>query len=128
MTCRMRFIETPTRTQLPPLPPATLLTYGPDDKFYNLQNVPFAVNHPHAIFKGLEREGHETSYCYVAKPVRRFINDTLSEPLRAGLVFVVFVSSNLEIFNWRFEKACGDGKFPENHHARFTKLIWENNP
>ena len=102
--------------------------YGPDDKFYNLQNVPFAVNHPHAIFKGLEREGHETSYCFVAKPARRFINDTLSEPLRAGLVFVVFVSSNLEIFNWRFEKACGDGKFPENHAARFTKLIWEKNP
>src|SRR5213594_5083803 len=57
--------------------------HGPDDKFYNIQNLPFAVNHPIAIFKGLKREGHENSYCYVAIPARRFINDTESLPVDA---------------------------------------------
>lgn len=99
--------------------------YGPDDKFYNLQNVPFAINNPRAIFKGLKRDGHETSFCYAAKPARRFIDDTNSEPLRAGFIFLVFVCPNLEIFNWRFERAESGGTLPENHVARFTKLIWE---
>jgi hypothetical protein len=101
---------------------------GPDDKFYNLQNLPFAVNSPNAIFKGLKREGHETSYCYVARPARRFVSETTSVPLEDGLVFVVFITSNLEIYDWRFEWACDDGKLPENHETRFTTLIWENNP
>ena len=102
--------------------------YGPDDKFYNLQNVPNALNHPNAIWKGLEREGHENSYCYVAKVARRFVSDTASKPVGDDWVFVVFVSLNLEVFDWRFEKVGGNGKFPENHDVRFTKLIWESNP
>jgi len=101
---------------------------GPDDKFYNLQNVPFALNNPTAIFKGLKREGHEKSYCYVATPARRFLNDTASKPMKPGMVFLVFVSPNLEVFNWRFEPADSSGKLPENHEVRFTKLIWENKP
>lgn len=35
--------------------------------FYNWKNLPYALTHPCAIFKGLERDGHEHSYCYVAK-------------------------------------------------------------
>ena len=102
--------------------------YGPDDKFYNLQNLPFAISNPVAIFKGLERFGHEMSYCFVAKPARRFVGDGLSKPLEEGFVFLVFVSSNFEIFDWRFEKACETGEFPENHDTRFTDKIWANNP
>jgi hypothetical protein len=102
--------------------------YGPDDKFYNLRNLPFAIAEPDAIFKGLQREGHETSYCYVSRPSRRFVTEETSVPVEDGFVFVVFVTSNLEIFDWRFEKACPDGRLPENHDTRFTKLIWENKP
>jgi hypothetical protein len=101
---------------------------GTDDKFYNLQNVPFTISSPHAIFRGLKREGHETSYCYVAKPVRRFTSESESVPVGDGFVFVVFVSSNFEIFNWRFERADGGGKLPENHHSRFAELLWVNKP
>ncbi len=102
--------------------------HGPDDKFYNLRNVPFAISRPTAIFRGLEREGHETSYCYVASPARRFVDDSNNVPVKDGYVFVVFISSNLEIFDWRFERSDGGGKLPENHQTRFTKLIWENKP
>jgi hypothetical protein len=100
--------------------------YGPDDKFYNIQNLPFAVNHPNAIFKGLKRDGHDNSYCYVASPVRRFVGDTASKSLSDEWVFLVFVSQNLEVFDWRFERAGQDHKLPENHETRFTTLIWEN--
>ncbi len=100
--------------------------HGPDDKFYNIQNLPYAINHPNAIFKGLKRDAHEQSYCYVASPDRRFVNDTNSVRLSPGWVFLVFVSSNLEIFDWRFERADKNGKLPENYETRFTTLIWEN--
>jgi hypothetical protein len=100
--------------------------HGPDDKFYNIRNLPFAVNNPNAIFKGLDREGHENSYCYVASPTRRFVDDTISKPVNDEWVFLVFVSQNLEIFDWRFERSGTDGKLPENYATRFTTLIWEN--
>ena len=100
--------------------------YGPDDKFYNIWNLAFAVNNPNAIFKGLKREGHDNSYCYSASPARRFVNDSESIPINDGWIFLVFVSHNLEIFDWRFEHAGPVGRLPENHETRFTKLIWEN--
>jgi hypothetical protein len=76
----------------------------------------------------LQREGHEISYCYVAKPTKRFVTENTSVPVEDGFVFVAFVSSNLEIFDWRFEKSCPDGSLPDNYETRFTKLIWENKP
>src|SRR5260221_13072900 len=88
---------------------------APEHVFYNLRNVPFAVNNPHAIFKGLEREGHENSYCYVARPERRFVSDTESVPVDDGWVFVLFITSALEIFSWRFEKSDqNNNMLPEN--------------
>jgi hypothetical protein len=86
--------------------------------------VPFALNKPRAIFKGLEREGHETSYCYVAQVARRFISDNHSIPVDNKWVFLVFVSSSLEVFWWRFEKSVGNSGLPENYETRFTKQIW----
>jgi hypothetical protein len=45
------------------------------DAFYNYKNLPFALNRPVAIFRGLGREGHEHSYCYVSKPARYWHGD-----------------------------------------------------
>jgi hypothetical protein len=101
---------------------------GPSDKFYNLRNVPFAINHPDLIFKGLQRDGHESSFCYVSRPVRRFISDIENVPVEEGWVFLVFFNSRLEIFDWRFEKAGQNSRFPENHVERFRELIWPTKP
>src|SRR5256885_14262500 len=89
--------------------------FGTDDKFYNLRNVPFAINEPTAIFKGLKRDEHEGSYCYVANPAQRFINDEISKRVEPGMVFLVFILSTHEIFDWRFERADSSGKLPENY-------------
>jgi len=97
---------------------------APDDIFYNLRNVPFAINSPCAIFKGLERDGHENSYCYVARPARRFIDDEHSVPVGDGWVFLVFMTNALEIFGWRFERADASKNRPENYERRFKQLIW----
>lgn len=102
--------------------------YGPTDVFYNLRNVPFALTNPTAIFKGLERIGHENSYCYVAKVMRRFVSDSDSEPVEDDWIFLVFVTANLEIFDWRFERQNTRNGLPENEETRFTKLIWPNRP
>ena len=96
--------------------------HGPDDKFYNIRNLPFALNRPVAIFKGLKRDGHDTSYCYIARPVRRFVNDTASLPTAPPWVFMVFIDSNLEVFNWRFEK--DDKDVVNNYSDRFGILLW----
>src|SRR5262245_14537605 len=100
--------------------------YGPDDVFYNLRNVPFAVNHPQAIFKGLDRDGHENSYCYAACPCRRFVSDNNSLPVEDGFVFLVFVTADFDIFDWRFEKTDDiDKQLPRNYKHRFGELIWQ---
>jgi hypothetical protein len=98
---------------------------APEHVFYNLRNVPFAINNPHAIFRGLERDGHENSYCYVAYAARRFVSDTNSVPVDDDWVFLVFATSNLEIFDWRFEKVSPNTRLPENHEKRFHQLIWQ---
>lgn len=100
--------------------------YAPDDVFYNLRNVPYAISSPTAIYQGLEREGHEKSYCYCSKPARRFKSDTESVPVGDGFVFLVFVTEALEIFDWRFEKCCSNNpQVPENHDKRYKQLIWK---
>ena len=98
---------------------------APEHVFYNLRNVPFAISNPHAIFRGLEREGHEKSYCYVAVVDRRFVSDINSVLVDDDLVFLVFATSNLEIFDWRFEKVSPNSRLPENHEKRFKQLIWQ---
>jgi hypothetical protein len=104
-----------------------LNTHGPTDVFYSLKNVPFTMSEPCAIFKGLEREGQENSYCYVAKPNRRFRGEDQSVAVGEEWVFLVFLSSNLEIFNWRFERADAVDNFvPENYKTRFKKLLWQS--
>jgi len=99
---------------------------APPHVFYNLRNIPFAISRPNAIFKGLQREGHENSYCYVASVARRFVSDSESLPVQDGFVFLVFVSSNLEIFDWRFEPNATNSKLPKNHEVRFKQMIWSS--
>ena len=100
--------------------------YGPEHVYYNLANLPFAMTTPAVIFRGLDRQGHEHSYCYVAKPMRRFVADGQSVPLEKGFVFAVFVKKTLEIFDWRFERCdSNNAKYPENHKTRFGTVIWE---
>lgn len=104
-----------------------LSTNGPAHAFYNVQNVPFAVAKPCAIFKGLERGGHENSYCYVAKPRRRFISDTVNVVIGEEWVFLVFVTPTFEIFDWRFERADTRHKeYPEKYEERFKELVWKS--
>lgn len=98
---------------------------GPAHLFYNLNNVPFAISNPCAIFKGLEREGHENSYCYAARPARRFISDTESVPVQDGFTFLVFVNSSLEIFDWGFEETHPNSKLPTGYSARYKQIIWQ---
>lgn len=99
--------------------------YRPDDVVYNALNIPYGLTSPCAVFQGLQREEHELSLCYVSRPKQRFIGENISVSLGQGWVFLVFVNSSLEIFDWRFEKADElDSRFPKGYSNRFDKKLW----
>lgn len=99
--------------------------HGPDHVYFNLKNLPNALQFPLAVFQGLDREGHEKSVCYVAKPRSRFVDENTSLTVDSSSVFVVFITSTLEVFDWRFEKADErDDKFPVGYAQRFGSLVW----
>ena len=95
--------------------------------FYNWKNLPFALNHPVAIFRGLAREGHEHSYCYVAKPDRYWHNegDRDWSERRPGFLFTIYIMDTFEIYSWKFEKSDHDSDdLPVNHQNRYGELLW----
>jgi hypothetical protein len=97
------------------------------DQFYNLKNLPFALNSPVAIFRGIGREGHEHSYCYVSKPTRYWHGEGDNDwsQRRIGFLFTVYIMDTYEIYSWKFEKSDGDSDdLPENHQNRYGELLW----
>jgi hypothetical protein len=98
--------------------------FGPEDVYYNLRNIPYALSKPCAIFKGLDRGGCEHCYCIAAKVQRRFISDDISKPVDEKFLFLVFVDEDLEIFSWTFEpRDAKNPNYPINHEKRFGSLI-----
>lgn len=91
----------------------------------NLRNVETAVSEPLAIWKGLKRDGEESSYCYCARPPRRYVNEDESVKTEDAFVFLVFINSALEVLKWRFEKADEtDKNRPDDFSRRFDTLLW----
>ncbi len=94
--------------------------------FFNWKNLPYALNNPTAIFKGLARDGHEHSFCYVSKPVRYWTGEGPDDWRRNDptLVFTVYMMGTLEIYSWKFEKADIDNNYPVNYKERYGELLW----
>ena len=89
--------------------------------------VPFALQHPTAVFEGLrldEDEDRRSSgwYCYCAKPACSYDETGVEQPPYAGQVFLVFVNKDKVAYNWRWAKADeNDDHLPDNHQERFKR-------
>jgi hypothetical protein len=87
--------------------------------------VPWALQNPTAIFRGVREEGEASWLCYVSRPTRVYDHRTgeLRQPW-SGQVFLVFVNNDRIIYNWRWEKAdAADPNLPENAAVRFEERV-----
>lgn len=81
------------------------------------------------IFEGLERPEFEDGFCYCATPNLRYVSDDgRTAQAHPGFVFVAFVTSELVIFEFGWERTSGTRQgFPDNWETRFTKQKWPLN-
>lgn len=100
--------------------------YRPVD-WYNLGKVAEVLGNPKRIFYGL-RQLTEGGWCYVGKPTQWVIREGVDVPFPENLVFVVYLSDDLHVYNHRAEPADqGDLLSPKNWEERYQKLVWKSN-
>lgn len=97
---------------------------GPTWKYHALLDVPGVLFEPRCIFRGLEREGTEEFYCYVARPRRRKRQDGREEPTPPDRALFVFVSKRGTILKWRWERVDPDVPLEDSCRSRFGTLAW----
>lgn len=80
------------------------------------------LSSPHAVFQGVREEGEETWLCYVGRPRHAFNKAGQAVPPYRGEVFLVFVTDERVVYNWRWEKCDpSDPKLPEGYAGRFVR-------
>jgi hypothetical protein len=100
-----------------------LLVNGPKDKYYEIYSAYDVLNNPVMIFEGLQRPGHEQSLCYVGRP--RVYGDGVEYPPRPSMLFLVCMTVEKKIFEWRWEREDCNTAQPKNAKQRFGKLKWK---
>jgi hypothetical protein len=87
--------------------------------------VPWAVQNPSAIFRGVREEGESQWLCFVARPQDAY--DYKTGERRApwlGQVFLVFVDDDRIIYNWRWDKAdLNQPDLPLDYVDRFEERL-----
>jgi len=99
---------------------------GQSSVYYGLHSAIEVLKAPGAIFEGLQREGQGRSYCFSGVP-RRYSEDTEMPP-PPGMVFVVYMTSNRVIFEWRWERQApaAHGRPVGFDCGRYGKVLWES--
>lgn len=101
--------------------------FGPLVQFYDAFLLPRVAKEPIRIFRGLKREEHEQSLCYVAKPSKRYRGDRIWIPAPKQRVFLMFVRADKTVLDWEWRAEVeynGRDGFPENWTADFDEEIW----
>jgi hypothetical protein len=92
-------------------------------KFLELFSIEEVLVKPTVIFEGLCRPHLEDGFCYCATPTRRYTSeDGGTAQAYPGLVFAVFVTRDLVVFEFGWERMSGIKLgFPDKYETRFTK-------
>ena len=99
--------------------------HGPEHRFYQLDLACKLTKKPTHIFRDLKRAGENLSLCYSGIPRCNYDNAGIPGPFPKGMVFVVFVTKDRFIVDWRVEEADKeDPTKPVNHRRRFGNLIY----
>ena len=100
-----------------------LRQYGPDARLWELGSVEQTIREPAMVFQGLRRDGKRDALCFVGKP-KRFGQDWTA-PGPPGMVFLIFLTADRVIYEWRWEKEdSSDPGYPGDYKRRFEKRIW----
>jgi hypothetical protein len=87
--------------------------------------VPFVLQNPNAVYRGVREEGESQWLCYAGSPPDAY-NHKTGERLRpwAGQVFLVFLDDDRIIYNWRWDKADADSlRLPADFARRFEEQV-----
>jgi hypothetical protein len=96
---------------------------GPEYKFWEIFSMVETLKSPLIIAEGLKREGLELGLCYIGKPRKH--RDGVDHPPPPGMVFLVCMTPDFKIFEWRWEpEDCSRANYP-NDGKRFTKIKWK---
>ena len=105
---------------------ADIHKYAPASVYENMLNVEPTLIEPVRIFKGLNRDGHENSFCYVSEPELKWIRAGVSLPAPSDHVFSVYVMDTFEIYDWDFvPKDASNQCSPKEYIERFGVVSWE---
>jgi hypothetical protein len=98
--------------------------YFPAHKFHELKLVKEVLELPTVVFEGL-REEQEEGLCFAGIPSGSYTNQGSKKPPLKGKTFLVFLTEDGKVFQWRWEEADPDRKgYPENWQKRFGKQKW----
>lgn len=98
--------------------------YGPEHKFHELKLVKEVLELPTVIFEGL-REEQEDGLCFVGVPSGSYTNQGRKRPPLRGKTFLVFLTSDSKVFQWRWEEADPDREgYPVKWRERFARQKW----
>lgn len=86
--------------------------------------VPFLCD-PVSIFQGIRENGEDDWYCYCVIPKNRFTSDGAEVPVPNGRLLLVYVTSDLELYNWYWSPTDHlEAYLPVEHETRFlTQLV-----
>lgn len=87
--------------------------------------VPFVLQNPTAIFRGVRDEGESMWLCYAGLPEDAFNHHT-GERVRpwTGQVFLVFVDDDRIVYNWRWDKSDATSlRLPVDYAERFEERL-----
>lgn len=98
--------------------------YGPEHKFHELKLVKEILALPTVIFEGLRQE-QEEGLCYAGVPSCRYTNQGNKKPPAKGKTFLVFLTNEGTVFQWRWEEADPDWEgYPLKWRERFGSQKW----
>ncbi len=98
--------------------------YGPEHKFHELKLVKEVLELPTVIFEGL-REEQEDGLCYAGIPSGSYTNQGTKMPPLEGKTFLVFLSNDRKVFQWRWEEADPERSgYPVQWRVRFGSQKW----
>jgi hypothetical protein len=96
---------------------------GPEHKFWEIWSMVETLKAPLIIAEGLKREGLETGLCYIAKP--RKYRDGADYPPPPKMVFLVCITHEFKVFEWRWEPEDVLRLNYPNDAQRFSNIKWK---